>query len=275
MERLCALVGFSRQAFYKQRHHRSRREIDEELIVALIQRERCLHPRIGTRKLQRLLAAELAELGVSIGRDRLFWLLGERDLLVPRRRRGTVTTCSRHGFRVWPNLIRHVQAGLSHQVWVSDLTYIRTDEGFIYLALVMDAFSRKIVGYDSSDSLESEGCLRALRMALAQLPDGAAPIHHSDRGTQYCCGRYITALEERGCPISMTEMNHCYENAKAERLNGILKGEYGLGQTFRSKMQAREAAHQAVLLYNSRRPHLALNYRTPEAVHTGAGNQAA
>lgn len=154
-----------------------------------------------------------------------------------------------------------------HQVWVSDLTYVRTAEGFMYLCLVMDAYSRKIVGVDMSDCLEAEGCLRALDMALKQLPAGASPIHHSDRGTQYCCKQYIAALQNRSCAISMTEFNHCYENAKAERLNGILKGEYGLDQTFRSKAQAMRAAQQAVILYNEHRPHMALDYRMPAQVH--------
>lgn len=237
--------------------------------MEVVKRERRVQPRLGVRKLLVVLAVELAALGIEMGRDRLFSLLRDRGLLVSRRCGGARTTNSRHGFRKWPNLIRHVVATLVHQVWVSDLTYIRTEEGFMYLALIMDAFSRKVVGWDISDSLEAEGCLRALRMALGQLPAGAAPIHHSDRGTQYCCGQYIEALERRGCPVSMTEVNHCYENAKAERLNGILKDEYGLGDTFRSKAQAREAARQAITIYNERRPHTMLKNLVPSVVHAG------
>ena len=272
---LCALAGCSRQAFYKQCRRRTRREVDEEAIVELVKCERRVQPRLGVRKLLVVLAAELEALGIVMGRDRLFSVLRDHGLLVARRRGGARTTNSRHGFRMWPNLIRHVIATQVHQIWFSDLTYIRTEEGFMYLALMMDACSRKVVGWDISDSLEAEGCLRALRMALGQLPAGAAPIHHSDRGTQYCCGQYIEALERRGCPVSMTEINHCYENAKAERLNGILKDEYGLGETFRSKAQARDAARQAIKLYNERRPHTMLKNLVPSVVHAGANQQVA
>ena len=188
-------------------------------------------------------------------------------MLILRRRRFVKTTDSRHGFHVWPNLIRNVVPSMPHQVWVSDLTYIRTDEGFMYLSLVTDAFSRKIVGFDVSDSLEAAGCQRALKMALKQLPEGARPIHHSDRGTQYCCDAYTGLLRKRGCPISMTEVNHCYENALAERVNGILKSEYALGEGFRRKPQAVQATRQAVTLYNERRPHTSLDYRLPAEVH--------
>lgn len=147
------------------------------------------------------------------------------------------------------------------------MTYIRTREGFLYLALVMDAWSRKIVGWHVGGTLEALGCLAAARMAMAELPASARPIHHSDRGTQYCCNDYVALLASRKLPISMTEENHCYENAKAERLNGILKEEYGLGGEFARKADVERAVRQAVTLYNERRPHTALAYRTPRAVH--------
>lgn len=266
---LCALAGCSRQTYYKQTTHRSRQAVDEEAILGLVRQQRQLHPHVGGRKLMVLLADELADMEIAIGRDRFFALLSEHDLLIVPKRRCTQTTNSRHAFRKWPNLIRHIDVAMVHQLWVSDLTYVRTSEGFMYLALVMDAYSRMIVGFDISDSLEAEGCVRALEMAMKQLPPGASPIHHSDRGTQYCCAQYIALLESRGCLISMTEVNHCYENAKAERLNGILKGEYGLDSTFGSKRHAKKAAIQAVPLYNERRPHTALGYRTPACVHLG------
>jgi len=151
----------------------------------------------------------------------------------------------------------------------SDITYIRTVEGFMYLCLVMDAFSRKIVGFDSSDRLEMQGALRALSMALKQLPAEARATHHSDRGIQYCCQAYIQQLQAAGVGISMTEENHCYENSQVERLNGILKQEYGLGETFASKALVKPAVAEAVLLYNQYRPHTALGYRMPEQVHLG------
>ncbi len=232
-----------------------------------VQVERRRHPKMGVRKLIVNIRPFLEEMGISMGRDRLFAVLRERGLLVKRSLRWAKTTNSRHGFFVFPNLIRHIEPSVINQVWVSDLTYIRTEEGFLYLSLVMDGYSRKIIGYAVSDTLEAEGCLRALKMALKELPAEACPIHHSDRGIQYCCKDYLRLLEERHCLISMTEMNHCYENAKAERLNGILKSEYALGETFRDKQQAIRAAHEAVVLYNRFRPHTQLCFLTPEAVH--------
>jgi transposase InsO family protein len=257
----------TRQNYYKRRNERERREIEESLIVELIQGERCRHPRLGGRKLLHLLSVDLESAGVEIGRDRFFALLDRHELLIERRRRSVQTTQSWHGFGVYANLARALRLTGSHQLLVSDITYIRTMEGFMFLSLVMDAFSRTIVGYDSSDSLEMEGALRALTMAQEQLPAGSVTVHHSDRGSQYCCGAYIEQLKRKEMKISMTEENHCYENAQAERLNGILKQEYGLGETFRSKSEVGPAVAEAVNLYNNWRPHGALSNRIPMQVH--------
>ena len=260
-------VGMSRQNYYKQRRQRKRQQVDEALVIQLVLRERSVQPRLGGRKLLRLIRADLAEAGVEIGRDRFFEVLKKHELLIERAVRSVRTTDSRHGFRVYENLLAGLELTGPHQALVSDITYIRTDEGFLYLSLVMDAFSRAIVGFDSSDTLEREGALRALRRALRQLPCGCGAIHHSDRGSQYCCGDYVACLKGAGLRISMTQENHCYENAKAERLNGILKQEYGLGGCFASKSEALRAVAEAVKLYNWRRPHQALAYSTPMAVH--------
>lgn len=260
----------SRQNFYKQRQVRQKRAVDEGLVVQLVRQERNIQPRLGTRKLHHILCEEWLKAGVSIGRDRLFGLLRRHDLLILRRRRYARTTDSRHGLPVYPNLLRQAVLTGPHQAWGSDITYLRTREGFMYLSMVMDAFSRKIVGYDCHDRLESEGALRALSMAMGQLPAEANVIHHSDRGCQYCSGRYIRRLKQRRIRISMTEENHCYENSRAERLNGILKQEYGLGGVLRSKSDAVRAVREAVQLYNQRRPHQALGYRCPEQVHSAA-----
>jgi transposase InsO family protein len=272
---LCACSGMSKQAYYKDRRERRRREIDEELVLELVRAERRLQPRLGARKLLVLIGPELSAAGVSIGRDRFFALLREHGLLVVRRRaRAPRTTDSRHWMRVWPNLLKDFAATGPHQAWVSDLTYLRTREGFLYLSLVMDAFSRKIVGWHVGATLEAMGCVAALWMALAQRPPGESPIHHSDRGTQYCCGDYVGLLERSGVAISMTEENHCYENARAERLNGILKQEYGLDGEFARKSEVERVVAEAVKLYNQRRPHVALGYKTPAVVH-GEGTRAA
>jgi len=264
---LCEGAGMSRQNYYKQRRLRERESVDESLVVELIRRERSRQPRIGTRKLLCLIEADLKSAGVEMGRDRFFGLLSRHHLLVLPKRRSVCTTRSWHGFGVYPNLARDVELSGVHQLWVSDITYIRTLEGFMFLSLVMDVFSRTIVGYDTSDSLEMEGALAALSMAQRQLPTSARPIHHSDRGSQYCCREYIAKLKTREIGISMTEENHCYENGKAERLNGILKQEYGLGETFASKGQVPAAVKEAVALYNNCRPHNSLGNRMPMTVH--------
>lgn len=260
----------SRQAFYKGEKARECKAVDAAALEQLVCRERALQPRIGGRKLRVLLAADLADMGVCVGRDRFFDILRAKYLLVEPLRARARTTDSGHLFHTWPNLVRHIEPTQPHQIWVGDLTYVRTEEGFVYLSLLTDGFSRKIVGYHASDTLEAEGCMKTLRMALRQLPEGATPIHHSDRGVQYCCRDYVEALSTRQIAISMTEENHCYENAKAERVNGILKGEYLLGSTFRTKALALQAIAQAVALYNERRPHQALRYRIPAVVHLEA-----
>jgi len=238
--------------------------------VALVRRERRVQPRLGARKLLVRLGGELAAMGVQIGRDRLLELLGRHDLLIKRARRVARTTDARHSFRVYRNRFAALSLSGPHQAWVSDITYVRTDEGFLYVSLISDAWSRKIVGYEGADTLEASGSLRALNRALGQLPARCRPMHHSDRGIQYACGDYVRRLESAGLEISMTEEAHCYENAQAERLNGILKQEYGLGGAFRTRAQARAALRQAVWLYNTQRPHIGLGYRTPEAVHQAA-----
>ena len=267
---LCARVGMSRQNYYAARRLRQRRQIDEALILELVRRERQMQPRIGGRKLLHLLGTDLEESGIQIGRDRFFELLAESDLLVVPKLGAPRTTNSRHSLPVFGNLLVGKVLCAPNEAWVSDLTYIRTDEGFLYAALITDAYSRKIVGAHIGDSLEAEGCLLALDQALRALPAGKQPLHHSDRGCQYCCHEYVERLQARGLPISMTQVMHCYENAQAERVNGILKQEYELDQRFRTKAQARKAFEQAVWLYNHRRPHLRLNYRFPADVHEEA-----
>ena len=267
---LCLRVGMSRQNYYAARRLRQRRQVDEAMVLELVRRERRMQPRLGGRKLLHLLREDFSEAGVNLGRDRFFELLAESDMLVIPKPGAPRTTNSRHSLPVFANLLAGRVLSAPNEAWVSDLTYIRTDEGFLYAALITDAYSRKIVGAHIGDSLEAEGCLLALEQALATLPAGKYPIHHSDRGCQYCCHEYIERLQTRGLPISMTQVMHCYENAQAERVNGILKQEYELDRRFRTKEQARKAFEQAVWLYNHRRPHLRLNYRFPADVHQEA-----
>jgi putative transposase len=263
----------TRQNYYARRRQRQRRAVDSELLAGLVQRERRLQPRLGTRKLYHLLKSELDEAGVPMGRDRMFEELRKRDLLLqPIPAQYPHTTQSYHNLPVFRNGIRGKELAAPNQVWVSDLSYLRTVEGFLYLALITDKYSRKIVGWHVGDSLEAVGCVRALDRALADLPEGSQPIHHSDQGSQYCCHEYVRRLQERGLSVSMTEVNHCAENALAERMNGILKQEYGLGAEFPSKAAACQAVPQGIKLYNSRRPHTSLGMKTPEEVHRAGLN---
>lgn len=257
----------SRQNYYRQRRQRQRRGVDEGLIEQMVRAERRIQPRVGTRKLHQMLKEPLQEAGVRVGRDRLFHVLKHKDLLVAPLPKAPRTTMSRHSLPVFTNRLKDLAVDGPHQAWVCDLTYLRTAESFLYLSLITDRYSRKIVGYHVGDTLETEGCLKALEMAVRGLPEGKRPMHHSDRGSQYCSHLYVNQAKAYGLDISMTEERHCYENAMAERVNGILKQEYLMGNTFRTRDQAIAATHQAVHTYNTRRLHRALKYKTPEEIH--------
>lgn len=212
----------------------------------------------------------MKQAGIKMGRDKFFELLAKHVLLVKRRRKYVSTTDSYHRFRVYKNLLKGAPVTRAHQGWVSDITYIRTGKDFVYLFLITDAFSRKIVGWNLSGSLKIGGAISALKMAIRQCPKTKEVVHHSDRGIQYCSKDYVKVLRKAKMEISMTEENHCYENATAERVNGILKQEYGLDDTFTSESQAAKAVREAVWFYNMERPHWSLNLATPQQVHTAA-----
>ena len=224
-------------------------------------------PREGCRKLYEALSDDFIEQSLKVGRDALFDILREKNMLVKRKRSFVKTTNSYHHFHKYKNLIYDIKPSRPNQVWVSDITYIRTVNGFCYLALITDMYSRKIVGYDISDSLELTGCLRALKKALRRAGKIEGLIHHSDRGVQYCSNEYVCELKKRNIKISMTEENHRYENAIAERVNGILKDEFYLDQTFFGETHAKRATKNAIKLYNEKRLHLSLMYKTPNMVY--------
>ncbi len=257
----------SRQNYYKDKKERQKRIINESLIVELVKGERRLQTQLGGRKLLERLKATLIAEGVYIGRDCFFDVLRKHGLLISRKHNRARTTNSMHNFFKYKNTFKDLVLTGPGQGWVSDITYIRTKEGFIYLALITDAYSRKIIGFDAGDTLEATGCIKALKKAIRQLPKVLFPVHHSDRGSQYCCHDYIDLLKEHNIQISMTEENHCYENAMAERINGILKHEYGLKEDFKTKKQAIAAIKQGIKLYNEYRPHYKLNMKTPAEVH--------
>lgn len=210
---------------------------------------------------------EFSLANLKVGRDTLFNVLREHRMLTLRKKYSARTTNSYHRFYKYNNIIKDLEITKPNQVWASDITYIRTVKGFCYLALITDMYSRKIVGYDLSDSLELTGCVRALNKALYQAKNSKGLIHHSDRGIQYCSNVYTQILKRNKIGISMTEENHCYENAMAERVNGILKDEFYLDQIFTNVAHAKRATKNAIKLYNQIRLHLSLNFKTPNYVH--------
>lgn len=239
----------------------------EDTLLTLVQPIRQIMPRVGGKKLYSMIQDSLLENELQIGRDRFFRWLKKHDLLIYPKRRYVNTTQSHHRFWVYDNLTEDLNLTKPNQLWVSDITYLRTMEGFCYLALITDAYSRKIVGFDVSDSLELNGCVRALKSAFQTASDLSQLIHHSDRGIQYCSGQYTDMLKQMSIQVSMAAKGNCYENALAERVNGILKGEFNLDANFRTKQQAIEAVHQSVYIYNTYRPHWSLNLKTPAWCH--------
>lgn len=262
----CTWFGISRQAYYQARKRELIRAAEDQLIVELVQGIRQRHPRLGTRKLHGELRGPMAALGIRRGRDAFFDLLRSRDLLIaPKRSRHRTT---RSGLWRCPNLLTGLEVTRVNQAWVADITYLLTEQGYRYLALLTDAYSRFIVGYDLSSSLAVEGALRALNRATEQHPGSLAGlIHHSDHGVQYTASAYVDRLGERKIRSSMGEVGNCYENALAERVNGILKIEYGLDDLFVDMAQAQTAVEEAIWLYNYERPHLSLGYCKPAQVY--------
>jgi len=270
---LCALAQMTQQNYYARRRVRRRERVDLALVFALVKAEREQQPRLGVRKLYHLIAPELKAAGVKLWRDRLFAELGKAGWLVERKpSEWPKTTHVDPNLPVFKNLIKKRPTTGPNQVWVADITYIRTQEVFLYLGLITDRWSRKIVGYHLGDTLETVQVLKALAMALKGLKGAARPIHHSDRGCQYASHAYVHAVEKAGLMMSMTEKNHSAENALAERVNGILKQEYWLDANFENREQARQATVQGIHLYNTRRPHTSLRLATPEQVHNAGDN---
>lgn len=263
---VCHEFGFQRDAYYKcVKRYEEKLEVEQK-VINLVLNERLEQPRVGTRKLLATLHITFCLMGMKIGRDELFRILRKYEMLVHRKKSSCKTTDSYHHFHKYSNLIKDLDITKPNQVWVSDITYIKTYYGFCYLALITDLYSRKIVGYDISNSLELAGCVRALKAAVKTYKPSKGLIHHSDRGAQYCSNAYVKILKDNNCLISMTEENHCYENAVAERVNGILKDEFYLDQSFASLMEAKKATKNAVNIYNNKRLHLSLNYKTPDQV---------
>lgn len=268
--RVCKSLNISRTAFYKSKGRHLRILKHEQVTLNLIKQRRALLPREGGKKLYKAIKPELNKYNLKIGRDKIFEILRKEDLLVKPKKAYHKTTNSRHWFHKYKNQVKNFVPSKPHQLWVSDITYLKLHKGHCYLALITDAYSRKIVGYDISDTLELTGAKRALKMALKQLPNEHKLVHHSDRGVQYCSYEYTGTLIENEVCISMTEENHCYENAMAERVNGILKDEFFLDYRFPNLSSARKASIDAINKYNQVRLHVSLNYKIPGKVHVNA-----
>jgi transposase InsO family protein len=268
LSRLCQLLGVTRQAYYQHFWSLSDTHTEEQSIINQVKEIRELHPAIGGRKLLFLLQSFLLENQIKMGRDALFDLLAAHKLLVKRRRLRITTTYSRHWLRKYPSLIKEWQPQRPNQLWVADITYVPITKGTLFLSLITDAYSHKIMGYSIAKNLEGKHTFKALDMALRTRTKLTPElIHHSDRGMQYCAHNYTGMLYENNIKISMTEKGDPLENALAERLNGIVKNEYFCHYNFKSHVDAEKMLPEIVRRYNKLRPHLSINMKTPDEVH--------
>lgn len=268
MSTLCRLLGVTRQAYYQHQWHAEFISIEEDLVLEKIQDIRKNHARMGGRKLYEKLEPFFLEHKIKMGRDALFDLLRYHGLLVQRKKKRIVTTHSSHWLRKYPNLIQGWNPKKSNQLWVSDITYWKIETGHVYLSLITDAFSHKVVGYHVANSLEAVETVKALNMAIQNNKEKIESlIHHSDRGVQYCSSEYVKQLQKHKIKISMTQNGDPYENAIAERINGILKQEYLEVLPVFSLQQAKDRLDFVIPLYNKDRPHMSIGNKTPEEVH--------
>lgn len=261
-------MGYTRQNVYKQQKTAIAKTLRADAVKTMVDRERKQLPRLGTRKLHYLIKDDLEAQGLKFGRDKLFELMRFYDLQVKPRRRYTQTTNSKHWLRKWPNIIKNENISYPDQLWVSDITYIKTEQGNCYLNMVTDAYSRKIMGYAVEDNMETESMIEALKMALARKQNvRIETIHHSDRGLQYCSKDYVNTAAKNNIKLSMTENGDPYENALAERMNRTIKEEFGMDRTMKNNEQVKKLVEESIFLYNNKRPHLALKMKTPDEVY--------
>jgi transposase InsO family protein len=239
----------------------------------MISSKRKDHPRMGVRKIYFMIKEDMDKLNIKMGRDALFDLMASEHMLVQRRKRKHITTNSNHWYRKYPNLIRGLSPDSPNQIWVSDITYIKTQREFLYLFLITDAYSKKILGYRLAKNLESVHAVNSLQDAIKNTCQPITGlIHHSDRGIQYCSKEYTDLLINHGISISMTENSDPLENAIAERVNGILKDEYLNNEILKQRDLDTEKLKNAIEKYNKLRPHLSCDMLTPEIAHTSKGS---
>ena len=264
---VCRQLGYSKQAYYKTKSNQQRKLCYRNIAKHKVLEVRKQLPRIGTRKLYYLLEKEFKQEHIVIGRDKIFSILRDEQLLIIKKKRYTKTTNSKHWLHKYPNLVKGLSITRPEQVWVADITYLSIENGFVYLHLITDAYSKQIMGYCASTNLAATSTIQALKMALANRKYSSSLIHHSDRGLQYCSAGYVKLLEDNKISISMTQDGNPYDNAVAERINGILKDEFGLDQVLSDIKEVQKQIDQSVGLYNSYRPHLSCNMLTPQQMH--------
>lgn len=264
----CSLFGYTKQAYYKCSTGSKYRIIKEQQAQESVLEIRRQMPRIGTRKLHFMLKEKFKTAAIKVGRDKLFSLLRNSGLLIVKRKKYTVTTNSRHWMHKYPNLIKDLIVHRPEQLWVADITYVEMLDENGYLHLITDAYSKQVMGYELCNDMEASSTLKALKMALRnrKYPQQEL-IHHSDRGLQYCSKLYVNYLLKNNIGISMTENGDPYENAVAERMNGILKDEFGLGEKLNDLQEALHQTRQSINTYNHLRPHLSCQYLTPIQMH--------
>ena len=270
--RLCMLFGKTRHAFYDKSWYQEQQLVSNYIVLEMVATIRRELPKIGTPKLHHMIKEPLKKQGIKLGRDSLHKLLLNNGLIVKNKKRYVITTDSNHWMKKYPNLIKNLVVTEAEQLWVSDITYIVVEDDFCFLSLITDAYSKQIMGYCLYPTLEAIGTIKALEMALSQrMKTHTNLIHHSDRGTQYCCNAYVSILKEENIAISMTEKGDPYENAIAERVNGILKIEFGLNQKFKDFETALNTIDTCIMAYNNIRPHMSCNYFTPVEAHQMTG----
>lgn len=269
IDNLCAVFGYSRQAWYSHLRRSQLQIYQEHIVLQRIREIRKELPKTGCIKLYKELNnGFLQSVGISMGRDAIFDLVRSNGLLIKTKKKWVYTTNSFHRYKIHPDLVQRRPATRAEEIWVSDITYLRTSNDFVYLSLITDAYSRKIVGYHLADNLKAIGCIQALKSAFKRrMYAERTLIHHSDRGTQYCCDDYVTVLKQSGVQISMTQSGSPYDNAIAERVNGIMKMEFDLERTFLDLKHAAASVEEAIYKYNHLRLHTSCNYQTPENTH--------
>lgn len=268
---LCRLFGKTRHAYYDKNWFLEKSEYEAIVALEMVAELRREIPKIGTHKLHFLLKKPLEAHGIKMGRDSLHKLLQDHAMIVKRKRRYAVTTDSTHWLKKYPNRIKDRIVTESEQVWVSDITYILLEDGFNFLSLITDAYSKQIMGHCLHPTLTAEGSLIALKAALSKRIKTTTLTHHSDRGVQYCCSDYVAILTNASIEISMTEKGDPYENAIAERVNGVLKQDFDFAREFKDRKEALKVIDNGIRSYNEIRPHMSCDYLTPVEAHLKTG----